>query len=229
MIFTVDPFGQAIPPAGRRIIGDGWQGVFRHVILEVLPVPGLAKHFSDSLGAPAKELYSMAGVVFLADFFGWTAREAIEAYLFRSDVQYALNLEPGVTLSTRTFERYQKLFRENDLAATVFEDVTTRLIKRLDLDVSRQRLDPRLQPHGLVRSDEAHRCGNQAVFDPTQAASTYCVQHAPRRFSRSICSRRVATLRRCQGRRGPKSLPATGRRGSLLPHLSLRWLCRHSI
>jgi hypothetical protein len=136
-----DPFDGVIPPVGRRIIADGWQGLFRHVILEVMPVPQLGSHFSDSMGAPTKELYSMAGLVFLADFFGWNAQEAIEAYIFRSDVQYALNLEPGATVSTRTLERYQKLFRDDDLAARVFNDVTTRLIETLDLDVSRQRLD----------------------------------------------------------------------------------------
>ena len=136
-----DPFDGVIPPVGRRIIADGWQGVFRHVILEVMPVAELAQHFSDSLGAPTKELYSMAGLVFLADFFDWTAQEAVEAYIFRTDVQYALNLEPGAAVSTRTLERYQKLFRDDDLAARVFDDVTTRLIEALDLDVSRQRLD----------------------------------------------------------------------------------------
>jgi hypothetical protein len=136
-----DPFDGVIPPLGRRIIAEGWQGVFRHVLLEVMPVAELGQHFSDSLGAPTKELYSMAGLVFLADFFDWTPQEAIEAYIFRSDVQYALNLEPGATVSTRTLERYQKLFRDDDLAARVFDEVTTRLIKALDLDVSRQRLD----------------------------------------------------------------------------------------
>src|SRR3954463_6972540 len=136
-----DPFDGIIPPVGRRIIADGWQGVFRHVLLEVMPVPQLGSHFSDSMGAPTKELYSMAGLVFLADFFGWDAQEAIEAYIFHSDVQYALNTEPGVTLCTRTLERYQQLFRDNDLAAKVFDKVTTQLVDALDLDVSRQRLD----------------------------------------------------------------------------------------
>src|SRR3954452_17662670 len=136
-----DPFDGVIPPVGRRIIADGWQGVFRHVILEVMPVARLGSHFSDSMGAPTKELFSMAGLVFLADFFGWNAQEAIEAYIFRSDVQYALNTEPGAAVSTRTLERYQKTFRDDDLAARVFDDVTTRLIQALDLDVSRQRLD----------------------------------------------------------------------------------------
>lgn len=136
-----DPFQGIIPPAGRTIIENGWQGVFRHAILDVMPVGQLAQHFSNSLGAPTKELYSMAGLVFLADFFDWNVQEAIEAYIFRADVQYALNLEPGVTLCTRTLERYQQLFRDNDLAATVFNNVTTKLINALDLDVSRQRLD----------------------------------------------------------------------------------------
>src|SRR3979411_1972990 len=126
-----DPFEGVIPPAGRKIIGNGWQGVFRHVLLEVMPVGELGQHFSDSLGAPTKELYSMAGLVFLADFFAWTAQEAAEASIFRSDVQYALNREPGAEVSARTVERYQRLFRENDLAAGVFEDVTVRLVRAL--------------------------------------------------------------------------------------------------
>src|SRR3954471_1780433 len=149
MIYTVDPrqnrlfdpFDGVIPPAGRRILADGWQGVFRHVLLEVMPVAELGRHFSDSLGAPTKELYSMAGLVFLTDFFSWTAHEAVEVYLFRSDIQYALNLEPGVEISERTVERYQKLFRDDDLAARIFDNVTTQHINALDLDVSRQRLD----------------------------------------------------------------------------------------
>jgi hypothetical protein len=136
-----DPFQGIIPPTGRKIIATGWQGVFRHVLLEVMPVSNLAQHFSDSLGAPTKELFSMAGLVFLADFFDWNAQEAVEAYIFRNDVQYALNLEPGVEVSARTVERYQKLFRDDDLAARVFEQVTDKLVQALDLDVSRQRLD----------------------------------------------------------------------------------------
>jgi hypothetical protein len=136
-----DPFLGAIPAAGQRIIAEGWQGVFRHAVLESMPVSKLAENFSRVLGAPTKELYSMAGLVFLADFFGWTVEEAVEAYIFRSDVQYALNLEPGVAVSTRTVERYQRTFRENELATGIFRDVTTRLAEKLELDISCQRLD----------------------------------------------------------------------------------------
>jgi len=151
-----DPFEGVIPSAGRKIIADGWQAVFRHVLLQLMPVDELAQHFHPTLGAPTKELYSMAALVFLADFFGWTAQEAAEVYIFRSDVQYALNLEPGVTVSARTVERYQKLFREDDLAIQLFEDVTDRLVKALDLDVSRQRLD------------STHVFSNMATFGRTK-------------------------------------------------------------
>ncbi len=136
-----DPFQGLFSAIALRILESGWQGVFRHVILEVLPVAELSQHFHPSLGAPTKELYSMAGLVFLADFHGWTAQQAAEAYMFHTDLQYALNLEPGAEVSSRTVERYQRLFRAVDLAADIFGQVTEALTKKLELDVSLQRLD----------------------------------------------------------------------------------------
>jgi hypothetical protein len=173
-----DPFEGVIPPAGQRIIGSGWQGVFRHVLLELMPVGELAQHFSRELGAPTKELYSMAGLVFLTDFFDWTALEAAEAYIFRSDVQYALNLEPGVEVSSRTVERYQKLFREDELAAQVFHDVTIGLAEKLELDISRQRLD------------STHVFSHMASFGRTKLMAvaikrflTQVIRHAPEQYA----------------------------------------------
>jgi Transposase DDE domain len=173
-----DPFEGVIPPAGQRIIGSGWQGVFRYVLLELMPVGELAERFSRELGAPTKELYSMAGLVFLADFFDWTAQEAVEAYIFRSDVQYALNLEPGVEISSRTVERYQKLFREDDLGTRVFQDVTIGLAEKLELDISRQRLD------------STHVFSHMASFGRTKLMAvaikrflTQVIRHAPEQYA----------------------------------------------
>lgn len=136
-----DPFAGIISPSAKCLIAEGWQGVLRHCLLQTMPVPELAKKFSPDFGAPTKELYSMAGLVFLADFFSWTAEEAAEHYMLNLGVQYALNLDPGAAISSRTVERYQKLFREEDLPATVYAQVTEALTKLLDLDVSKQRLD----------------------------------------------------------------------------------------
>jgi Transposase DDE domain len=136
-----DPFEGLFSPLALRILQKGWQEVFRLVILELLPVAELSEHFHPSLGAPTKELYSMAGLVFLADFHGWTSQEAAEAYMFHTDIQYALNREPGAEVCSRTVERYQKLFRDDDLAALTFKKVTEGLVNRLEQDVSLQRLD----------------------------------------------------------------------------------------
>ena len=182
-----DPFEGVIPPAGQRIIAEGWQGVFRHALLEVMPVGELAENFSRDLGAPTKELYSMAGLVFLADFFDWTAEEAAEVYIFRSDVQYALNLEPGVAVSTRTpSNAIRRLFRDDELA--------TSGLPRRDHPVGREtgtrhrppaaRLDPRLFPHGQLRSHQADGRGDQAVPDPGQAARPELYAALPEEFRR---------------------------------------------
>ena len=43
----------------------------RHVVPEAMPVGELAESFSWELGVAIKDLYSMAGLVFLADFFSF--------------------------------------------------------------------------------------------------------------------------------------------------------------
>ena len=172
-----DPFQGVISAAGLKLIANGWQGVFRHALLEILPVSNLAENFSRTHGTPTKELYSMAGLVFLTDFFGWSVPQSLEAYLFRVDVQFALNLEPGAEISTRTIERYQKLFREDELATLVFEGVTQRLVDLLNLDISRQRLD------------STHVFSNMALFGRTKLMAaaikrflTQVKRHSPDTF-----------------------------------------------
>ena len=173
-----DPFQSVIPPADQRIIAESWQRIFRHALLEVMPVGELAENFSRELGAPTKELYSIASLIFLADFFDYTAQEAVEAYIFRSDVQYALNLEPGVTVSTLTVERYQKMFRDDELATRIFHDVTTRLTEMLELNISCQRLD---STHVFSHMASFGRTKLMAV--PIKRLLTQVRRHAPELYA----------------------------------------------
>ena len=137
-----DPFAGIIPPLGRKLINAGWQAIFRAVLLALMPAKELGKHFDPAVGRPTKELYSMAGLLFLQETHNWTNAQAVEAYLFRSDVQFALNLEPGQDEQCeRTFERYRQLFLEDDLADQVMDEVTAKLVAELELNVERQRLD----------------------------------------------------------------------------------------
>lgn len=137
-----DVFADILSPVAYRRLTSGWQHLFRCAILKLMPADKLAEHFHPDIGRRTKELYSMAGLMFLMEFRDLTHEEAADAYMFNVDVQYALNLRPeNQSLSRRTIERYIALFRDDDLAGEVMHDVTAELVKRLELDVSKQRLD----------------------------------------------------------------------------------------
>lgn len=125
-----------------KVLRGDWPGLFRARMLHLMPARELAEHFDPCLGCPTKELYGMAGVLFLKEFFNLTTEETVKRYLTDAAWQYALNVNPmEASLSHATVERYAKLFVEDDLAADVFHWVTSALIEALELDVSRQRLD----------------------------------------------------------------------------------------
>jgi len=137
-----DPFDDVLTEKTRKHLLNGWSGVFRHVILELMPVDTIAGRFHTAMGRPTKELYSMAGLVLIMEFKNWTKEEALDAYRFHLDIQYALNLEPVAhDISIRTLERYINYFEEDNLAKTIMSDVTAELVGLLGIRIDEQRLD----------------------------------------------------------------------------------------
>lgn len=137
-----DSFEPVLTAKTRQRLLDHWPGVFRHVILELMPVDAIAGHFDPVMGRPTKELYSMAGLILLMEFMDWTKEEALDAYSFHTNVHYALNLEPVAhDISKRTLERYIKLFEKDNLAKTTMEKITMALVSALDTRIDQQRLD----------------------------------------------------------------------------------------
>jgi hypothetical protein len=137
-----DPFDNVLTEKTRKRLLDNWPGVFRHVILELMPVDAISGHFDPAMGRPTKELYSMAGLILLMEFMDWTKDQTLDAYRFNMDVHYALNLEPVAhDISKRTLERYIRLFEEDDLAKTTMEKITTTLVGALGIKIDQQRLD----------------------------------------------------------------------------------------
>jgi len=137
-----DPYKLVFTADNRKWLEENWPGVFRHVILELMPVDTLRQHFHPTLGRPTHELYSMAGLVLLMEFRNWTKEEAVTAYCFHGEVQSALNLEPvGHDLSVRTLERFLGYFEQDGLSQQVMHAVATRLVEVLDLKIDQQRLD----------------------------------------------------------------------------------------
>ena len=137
-----DSFNPVLTAQTQRLLLDDWPGVFRHVILELMPVEQLGSHLHATMGRPSKELYSMAGLLLLMELMDWTKQEAMYEYCFNMAVHYALNLEPvAQDLSVRTLERYIVRFEEEELASKVMHDVSVHLIKLLDIKIDQQRLD----------------------------------------------------------------------------------------
>jgi len=137
-----DPFDHVLTEKTRKRLLDSWPGVFRHVILELMPVDTIGGHFDPTRGRPTKELYSMAGLLFLQEFMDWTKDEALDAYSFNMNVHYALNLEPVAhDISKRTLERYINLFEVDGLAKITMDTVTVKLIDALGIKIDKQRLD----------------------------------------------------------------------------------------
>ncbi len=137
-----DPYEPMLTERTRQALLDDWPGVFRHVILELMPVEVLGGAFDPAIGRPTKELYSMAGLLVVKAFMDWTEEEAVSAYRFHLDLHYALNLDPKAQdLSVRTLERYARLFVEHDLAGQVMHQVTTTLVQECGLRIDQQRLD----------------------------------------------------------------------------------------
>ena len=137
-----DSFDNVLTEKARKHLEDGWQGVFRNVILELMPVEQISRHFNPTLGRPTKEMYSMAGLLLIKEFMNWTKPETLDAYRFNIGIQYALNLEPvAQDLSMRTLERQIALFAQEGLAKTVMEQVAVKLVEVLDIKIDKQRLD----------------------------------------------------------------------------------------
>ena len=137
-----DPFEGVIGPAGWKQIQNGWQSLFREVILEQMPVEELGKDLSDDAGRPTVELHAIIGLLLIRDFQGWTVPQTHEALLFRSDIQYALNLEPGVEITQRTIERYlARIQQDESISDELFTQVTDTLLRSMEVKVRKQRLD----------------------------------------------------------------------------------------
>jgi hypothetical protein len=137
-----DPFDPVLTDKTRARLLDGWPGVVRHVVLELMPVGALGEHYSLDMGRPTKELYSMAGLILLMECMDWTKQDALDAYSYRMDVHYALNMEPVThDISIRTLERYILIFEQDKLARSVMNEVTVRLAELLEIKIDRQRLD----------------------------------------------------------------------------------------
>jgi len=138
----IERIDEILHPKVRAMLDADWAGVFRNVFLQMMPVDDIGKDFSIDFGRPTKEHYSICGLILLKEYFGWTVEDTVKHYLYDLEIHYALRIDPdNLELSERTMHRYLNIFRKNELARTLMETVTRKIISDLDIKVDKQRLD----------------------------------------------------------------------------------------
>jgi len=132
-------------PHRRERLEKSWARLFREEILPELPVHKLRPFFSESKGAPTKDLYAMLGIALLQQMHDLTDEETIDRVAFDLKWHFALNLSEGkagdVYVCPKTLWTLRHLLSGNDLSGLIFQTATEKLAKLFSVNPSRQRLD----------------------------------------------------------------------------------------
>jgi hypothetical protein len=86
-----DPW-EYLGPQRRRLLKQGWAGVFRDYLLKHLPVKELAASFQDDFGRPSKDLYVALDALILQQLHDLTDQQTTEAVALNIAWHYALDI-----------------------------------------------------------------------------------------------------------------------------------------
>ena len=139
-----DPW-EFLSPKRRRMLDQGWPGLFRVHLLEELPVESLAPFFHHGFGRPTKELYTVLGTLLFQQAMDLTDVEAIEQLSFNIQWHYALDIieesDEAKYISEKTLWTMRRIMTENNLDEPLFEGLTDKLAKIFEVDTGSQRID----------------------------------------------------------------------------------------
>lgn len=137
-----DPW-EYLGPQRRRLLEQGWAGVFRDYLLKHLPVKELAVSFQDDFGRPSKDLYVALGALILQQLHDLTDQQTTEAVALNIAWHYALDIrhEPDAYLCERTLRNYRCKILALGLDEILFRTLTDQLIVAVGVDTSKQRLN----------------------------------------------------------------------------------------
>jgi hypothetical protein len=154
-----------LSPKRRKMLDQGWPGLFRQHLLDELPVEKLAPFFHASFGRPTKELYTVVGTLLFQQAMDLTDTETIEQLSFNIQWHYALDIaeesDEAKTISEKTLWSMRRIMTENNLDEALFEGLTDKLAKVFDVDCGHQRID---SVH--IRSN-MRKLGRIAIFSRT--------------------------------------------------------------
>ena len=139
-----DPWGH-LSPKRRKMLDEDWPGLFREHLLEELPVDQMCSHFTDGIGRPSKELYTVMGLLLLQQTMDLTDKAAIDQLAFNTQWHYALNIpeesDDAKYMSEKTLYSMRQVVIDNHLDEVMFDAVADKLAVVFGVDTKNQRID----------------------------------------------------------------------------------------
>jgi Transposase DDE domain/Transposase domain (DUF772) len=134
-----------LTPKRRKMLDNGWPGLFREHILPSIPVNKVAQYFDETFGRPTKEFYAMIGALILQQAFDLTDEETIQQYAFNIQWHYSLNIneesDDAKYLSLKTLWNNRNIVAQNNLEDDIFKASTNRLAQVFKVNIDKQRID----------------------------------------------------------------------------------------
>lgn len=134
-----------LSPKRRRMLDEGWPGLFKNTILTKIPVMKIAPYFNAGFGRPTKELYTAIGTLVLQQTFDLTDEAAVDQLAFNIQWHYALNIDEesdsAKYMCPRTLWNMRSIVVENGLEKTIFDAATDNLAKIFNVNTEKQRID----------------------------------------------------------------------------------------
>jgi hypothetical protein len=134
-----------LTPKRRKMLDNGWPGLFRKQILSSIPIDKIAAHFDEAMGRPTKELYSAIGALILQQQFDLTDVETVQQYAFNIQWHYALNIteesDSAKYLSEKTLWNNRNIVVQNNLDDDIFKSCTDKLAQVFNVNTDKQRID----------------------------------------------------------------------------------------
>lgn len=139
-----DPWSH-MGPKCRKLLESSWAGVFRKHLLKEIPVNKIAQRFDEGMGRPTKEIYTVIGALLLQQMHNLSDQDVTSSVAFNSKWHYALDItgesDDDRYICERTLRHYRKILIEEGLDSILFEKLTDTLIKKFNVDTSKQRID----------------------------------------------------------------------------------------
>jgi len=134
-----------LSPKRRRLLDQGWPGLFREQLLCELPVDRIKPFLSEDFGRPSKELYTLLGVLLLQQAMDLNDSDTVEQLSFNIQWHYALNItdesDSAKYISEKTLWFWRMVLLQHNVDQLIFEKLTDKLAQVFKVNTDDQRLD----------------------------------------------------------------------------------------